>query len=149
MEFGIASPGYREASTSTGSEDADADDAIDEDEREYTNSMIGQYKLHCNNDASSKPTLYMVDVDNLVAPTIGIPDLGRTDAESIGNYLFFFRRKEDWASSWDSMIDMCHESIESASIESQYEVVEEDDDVVDQEEDSDGKDDVDRLRRSF
>ena len=118
-------------------------DAIDEDEREYTNSMIGQYKLHCNNDASSKPTLYMVDVDNLVAPTIGIPDLGRSDVESIGNYLFLFRRKEDWASSWDSMIDMCHESKESASIESQYEVVEEDDDVVDQEEDSDGKDDVD------
>ena len=85
----------------------------------------------------------MVDVDNLVAPTIGIPDLGRSDVESIGNYLFLFRRKEDWASSWDSMIDMCHESKESASKESQYEVVEEDADVVDQEEDSDGKDDVD------
>ena len=41
------------------------------------------------------------------------------------------------------MIDMCHESKESASIESQYEVAEEDDDVVDQEEDSDDVDEGD------
>jgi hypothetical protein len=46
-------------------------------ERDFSNTMIGHYKL--DRDArqeGSMPTLYMVDANNLVAPTVGIRDLG-------------------------------------------------------------------------
>jgi len=96
-------------------------DAIDEKKRTIDeSSMIGRYKLHCKNDADSMPMLYMVDVNNLVAPTIGIPDLGRTDVEST-HYLFLFRRKDEWASSWDSNIETLYRTRDSASSESEYE----------------------------
>jgi hypothetical protein len=50
--------------------------------------------------------LYMVDANNLVAPTIGIRDVGRSEGVCVeeGHYLFLFRRKDDWVLSWDSMI---------------------------------------------
>ena len=47
---------------------------LDKD-RDFSNTMIGHYKLDCN-DKHSMPTLYMVDANNLVAPTIGIRNVG-------------------------------------------------------------------------
>ncbi len=91
-------------------------------ERDFSNTMIGHYKLD-RNDKHSTPTLYMVDANNLVAPTIGIRDVGWSEGLCVEeeHYLFLFRRKHDWVSSWDSMITKCHESREAASDESEYE----------------------------
>ena len=44
-------------------------DAIDEEVRDVSNSMIGLYKRHCDG-LHLTPTLYLVCVHNLVAPTI-------------------------------------------------------------------------------
>ena len=60
--------------------------------------MIGHYKLDRNGPEGSLPTLYMVDANNLVAPTVGIRDVGRLEGSRVDDehYLFLFRRKEDW-----------------------------------------------------
>ena len=47
--------------------------------RKPTNVMIGSYELHLN-DSDSTPTLYLLGVHNLVAPTIGICDINSNDA---------------------------------------------------------------------
>jgi Plavaka transposase len=94
-----------------------------DNERDYSNSMIGHYKLDRNGHEGSMHTVYMVDANNLVAPTVGIRDVGgRSEGLRVEDehYLFLFRRKEDWVSSWDSMIDKCHESRDSPTDESEY-----------------------------
>jgi hypothetical protein len=126
--------------------------AIDEEEtRKPSNAMIGRYKLY-HSSGQRTPTLCMVNVDNITGPTIGICDINPQTPEHDENYLFLFLRKEEWASSWDSMITSCH-----ADRESQYKKrvrVEDnsedgssaddgDDDDDDKEVDDDGEDEVD------
>ena len=116
--------------------------------RNPTNVMIGRYKLHLN-DKDSTPTLYMVGVHNLVSPTIGICDIGSSLSPEDEHYLFLFRRKEEWALSWDSMINSCYASRDSPSIEEDYEVAaindsnNDDSDEDSDEEDSDDDNDED------
>jgi hypothetical protein len=119
-------------------------DAIDEEVRDVSNSMIGHYKLH-RDGLHSTPTLYLVGVHNLVAPTIGIRDVGQPVDTSVEDeqYLFLFRRKEEWALCWDSMINKCHSDRESESLEGNYELEAEEeaeDDVEDDIEDDDEED---------
>jgi hypothetical protein len=100
--------------------------------------MIGCYKLDCNgHQGSAVPMLYMIDVYNLVAPTVGIGDVGRSECLRVEDehYLFLFCRKDDWVSSWDSMINKCHQSRDSPTDKSEYE--EDANDDLNNEEDSD------------
>jgi hypothetical protein len=99
--------------------------------------MIGHYKLDCNGHQGSVLTLYMVDANNLVAPTVGICDVGRSEGSYVEDehYLFIFRRKDDWVSSWDSMINKRHQSRDSPTDKSEYK--EDANDDLNNEEDSD------------
>ena len=118
-------------------------DAINEEAtRKPTNVMIGQYKLHLN-DHDGTPTLYLVEVHNLVSPTIGIRDIDSSASCEDDHYLFLFRRKKEWASSWDSMIGSCYTSRDSPSIEEAYEVaaVNDKDDNDDDDDDNEGNED--------
>ena len=94
-----------------------------DNERDFSNTMIGHYKLDRHGHQGSEPTLYMVDANNLVAPTVGIRDVGRSEGSRVEDehFLFLFRRKDDWVSSWDSMINKCHQSRDSPTDESEYE----------------------------
>ena len=58
-----------------------------------------------------------------VAPTVGIRDVGRSEGSRVedDHYLFPFWRKVDWVSSWDSMINKCHQSRDSPTDKSEYE----------------------------
>jgi hypothetical protein len=78
----------------------------------------------------------MVNGNNLVAPTIGIRDVGADE-----EYLFLFRRKEEWVASCDSMINKCHESRDSPSLERDNEEEEVDGDI----DDVADEDDVDEV----
>jgi hypothetical protein len=96
--------------------------AID-DEREYPNSMIGEYSVD-RLQPILPPTLYLVDVDCIVAPTVGIPDvLGNKKGSSREdrNHLFLFRRRKEWSVAWDSVIDSVYASRRDPSPEKAYE----------------------------
>ena len=120
-------------------------DAIDDKIRDFSNTMIGHYKLH-RDGLHSSPTLYLVAVHNLVAPTIGIQDVGvsaATQEVEDPHYLFLFRRKEEWASCWDSMVNKCHSDRDSESVESAYEEEAKDDDDIDVDDEDEDEDDED------
>jgi hypothetical protein len=63
--------------------------------------MIGHYKFDRDGHQGSVPTLYMVDANNLVAPTVGICDVGRSEGPRVEDehYIFLFCRKDNWVSS--------------------------------------------------
>jgi hypothetical protein len=93
------------------------------DEREYPNSMIGEYSVD-RLQPTYPPTLYLVDVDCIDAPTVGIPDvLGNKKGSSKEdrNHFFLFRRKKDWSVAWDSVINSVYSSRRNPSPEKAYE----------------------------
>ena len=72
--------------------------AIDEVEtRMDSNTMIERYKLWYHDEEAKYPILYMVDVTNIVGPTIGIcdVDLDIPAQDESFLFLFLFLRKED------------------------------------------------------
>jgi hypothetical protein len=93
--------------------------AVDDDEMDIPNSMIGRYTIYRHSPNSSAPTLYLVDVESINSPTIGIPDIGCSNSDQ--HYLFLIRRKVDWPKAWDSMIQSCYDSRDEASVEHRYE----------------------------
>ncbi len=96
--------------------------AVDEQEMDFSNSMIGRYTVHRHSPSSNAPSLYLVDVECIDSPTIGIPDLGCYGHHQRDlHYLFLIRRKVDWPKAWDSIIQSCFESRDNPSIEHQYE----------------------------
>jgi Plavaka transposase len=96
--------------------------AIDEEEtRKPSNAMIGRYKLYHSDHGNRSPTLYLIKVDNIAGPTIGIRDIDPRIQVQEEYYLFLFLRKEEWASSWDSMITSCHADRYEAAREPEYE----------------------------
>jgi hypothetical protein len=50
-------------------------DAVDKEEMDRENTMIGHYTLR-QKFPLERPTLYLVDVESLRSPTVGIPDVG-------------------------------------------------------------------------
>jgi hypothetical protein len=96
--------------------------AID-NEREYPNSMIGEYSAD-RLQPTEPPTLYIIDIDCIDAPTVGMPDvLGNKKGSSREdrNHLFLFRRRKDWPVAWDSVIDSVYSSRRNPSPERAYE----------------------------
>jgi hypothetical protein len=92
--------------------------------------------------------LYLVDVRNIVGPTIGIRDVDPTVREQDESFLFLFLRKEEWASAWDTMITSCHRDRHKPTFEKNYEVKvrhkrDGDDDDDDDDDDGDVDDDED------
>lgn len=76
--------------------------------RYSTNAMIRRFTVTQQNN-SKMPKLYLVGLETIDAPTIGIPDIGWSVLMQIEpQYLLLFRRRVlDWLTSWDTMIDEC------------------------------------------
>jgi hypothetical protein len=126
--------------------------AIDEEKtRMNSNTMIGRYKMWYHDEEATYPILYLVDVRNIVGPTIGIRDVDPTVREQDESFLFLFLRKEEWASAWDTMITSCHRDRHKPTFEKDYEVKvrhkrdgdDDDDGDVDDDEDEDHDDEED------
>ena len=64
-------------------------DAVDEEEMDKENTLIGRYTLH-RKSPHERPTLYLVDVESLRSPTVGIPDVGcaekNTEAQAASSF---------------------------------------------------------------
>ena len=83
--------------------------AINEEEtRMDSNTMIRHYKMWYHDEEATYPILHMVDVTNIVGPTIGICDIAHDIRVQDESFLFLFLRKDEWASAWDTMITSCH-----------------------------------------
>jgi hypothetical protein len=68
---------------------------------ETPNTMIGRYTI-TRDSRLQLPVLYIVPVETIDSPTIGIQDVGG----SVGaneEHLFLIRRMAHWPASWDSM----------------------------------------------
>jgi hypothetical protein len=50
---------------------------VDEENLSFSNTLIGQYTVHCASQVE-RPTLYLVDVEAIKSPTVGISDVGWT-----------------------------------------------------------------------
>ena len=77
-------------------------------ERDFSNTMIGHYKLDRYGHQGSVPMLYMVDANNLVDSKHC--DVGRSEGSHVEDehYLFLFCRKDDCvSSSSDSIVNKC------------------------------------------
>lgn len=101
--------------------------AVDEDDLDYCNALIGRYTVD-HRSPGEMPTLYLVDVESIRSPTVGIPDVGWTPndnpkEQSQQHHLFLIRRKADWPLAWDSIIDDLADDEDSQSIESEYEKI--------------------------
>ena len=60
-----------------------------------SNTMIGHYKMWYHDEEATYPILYMVDVTNIVGPTIGIRDIVLDVHLQDESFLFLFLRKEE------------------------------------------------------
>ena len=100
-------------------------DAIDEKEIKRENTLIGRNTLHRQNPVES-PTLYLVDVESLRLPTVGIPDVGCA-LEKIPkhkrHHLFLIRCKAAWPRAWDSIIESSGDADDDTALEREYENV--------------------------
>jgi hypothetical protein len=99
---------------------------VDEEEMACENVMIGHYTVH-RSSPGERPTLYLVDVESLRLPTVGIPDVGWTRQQDHSkkkteqHHLFLIRRKADWPLGWDSIINDLADDMDGQSVESEYE----------------------------
>ena len=94
---------------------------VDEAELSYANVMIGRYNVY-RHTPGGRPPLYLVDIESIRSPTVGIRDIGwsREDGPH-RHHLFLIRRKEDWALSWDAMIKDLARGEDDPSLEGDYE----------------------------
>ena len=60
-----------------------------------SNTMIGRYKMWYHDEEATYPILYLIDVRNIVGPTIGICDVDPTVCKQDESFLFLFLRKEE------------------------------------------------------
>jgi hypothetical protein len=104
------------------------------------NNMIGLYTLHRKPDEGGimPVSIYLIDVESIFAPTVGIPDFGNNDSDK---YLFLFRRREEWPSAWDHFEQYCCKDMEEETLEPEYE--EEDNEEADKKEEDDEEEEED------
>ena len=122
---------------------------MDEEEtRMDSNTMIGRYKIRYHDEEATYPILYLINIRNIVKPTIGICDVDPTVCKQDESFLFLFLRKEEWTSAWDTMITSCYRDRNKPTFEKDYEVkvrheLDEDDEEDDElnEEDKDEEED--------
>jgi hypothetical protein len=100
---------------------------VNEEDLSFSNTLIGHYTVH-RASQGERPILYLVDVEAIKSPTVGIPDVGWTPnghpkMQSEQHHLFLVRRKADWPLAWDSMIDDLADDADDQSVENEYEKV--------------------------
>jgi hypothetical protein len=69
-------------------------------------------------EANMPVSIYLIEVESIFAPTVGIPDFGNNDSDK---YLFLFRRREEWPSAWDHFVQYCCKDMEEETLEPEYE----------------------------
>ena len=84
-------------------------DSSNEEDDEYSNSLIARYKRDELRNGSGKPILYLAEVGSLVHPVAGIPDTNserffRGRAKGPMQYLFLIHRRSKWPTCWESII---------------------------------------------
>jgi len=82
---------------------------VDEEDLSLSNTLNGHYTVHCDFQGE-RPTLYLVNIESIKSPTVGIPDVGWTPndhpkEQSEQHNHFLVCRKADWSLVWDSIID--------------------------------------------
>ena len=89
-------------------------DVVDESDHDTPNTLIGHYTPHFHSPNDRRPTLFLVDVESIRSPILGIPDIpfGTKPPRHKQHYLFLIRRKAEWPRAWDSLINRCHHDLE-------------------------------------
>ena len=95
--------------------------SLADNENVSDNSIFKMYKLQVlPNTTLSLPTLYIVEVDSIVGPTVGISDISRNyqahtpSLEVADPYcptIFMTLRRHEWANNWTSFIDCKHDLV--------------------------------------
>ncbi|KAI2505029.1 hypothetical protein MHU86_9385 [Fragilaria crotonensis] len=87
---------------------------VDEGDLNTPNTLIGHYTPHFHSFNDRHPTLFLVDVESIRSPVLGIPDVqfGVKPPMNERHYLFLIRRKAEWPRAWDSLINRCHHDLE-------------------------------------
>jgi hypothetical protein len=103
----------------------------DDDTNTIKRSIFEMYTLQVlPNTTPSLPTLYIVNVDSIVGPTIGVSDISRhysapsttlevTDPSR--PTIFLTTRRQEWANNWTEYIDWKHRHLDEGSDESSEE----------------------------
>ena len=71
-------------------------------------------------------SIYLIDVESIFAPTVGIPDFGKNDSDK---YLFLFWWREEWPQVWAHFVQYCCEDKEEETLEPEYKEEEHKEDV--------------------
>lgn len=96
--------------------------AVDKDDFETPNTLVAHYTAHFHSHNDTRPTLFLVDVESIRSPILGIPDVyfGEKPPRHKRHHLFLIRRKEEWPRAWDSL---CHhnQDVDDTVFETEYE----------------------------
>jgi hypothetical protein len=92
-------------------------------------TLIAQYTPYFHRPDHTRPTLYLVDVELILSPIVGIADVipfGAKIPRRERHHLFLNQRKAAWPQAWDAIIDMCRceDNLEDTVFEPEYEKVE-------------------------
>jgi hypothetical protein len=103
----------------------------DDDDDTVKKSIFEMYKLQVlPNSTPSLPTLYIVNVDSIVGPTVGISDISRHYSapsttlevtEPSRPTIFLTTRRQEWANNWTEYIDWKHHHLEESDESSEEE----------------------------
>ena len=81
------------------------------------NVLIGRYKPHFYSSNHRQPTLFLVDVNAVASPLLGIKDIPpfreRKDSTWDRHYLFLIRKKVEWSLGWDAIIEREHSDLKT------------------------------------
>jgi hypothetical protein len=89
-------------------------DAVDEGDLDTPNTLVGHYTPHFHSINETRPTLFLANVESILSPILGIPDVyfAAKPPRRQRHHLFLIRRKADWPRAWDSLINKCHHDLE-------------------------------------
>lgn len=83
-------------------------DAVDPAKLEEANTLVGHFTEHFQRLEETRATLYLVDVESIRSPVLGIPDVpfGVKVPRRQRHHLFLIRGKSAWPQAWDAIIDL-------------------------------------------
>ena len=86
-------------------------DYVEKTEYEVADILVGRYVLNFQSDRQTHPTMYLVDIDTIESPTVGIQDVQVDDGLKVSlreqHHIFLLLRKAMWSKEWDSVINSC------------------------------------------
>lgn len=102
-------------------------DAVDREHLDLANTLVGHYTSHFRTPEDTSPTLYLVNVESIRSPLLGVPDVpfGVRLPQRERHYLFLVRRRSAWPQAWDAIINLQNSSdyIDDTLFEAEYETL--------------------------